>query len=230
MGTLLQSQGLQPGELPERWNLTHPDVITAIHQAYFDAGADRYLLRQETSDPEHYRKLHPESMSIDNRKRCLQDLKDIGYQVGCGIMVGSPYQTIDHIIEDLAYMKKLGPHMIGIGPYISHKDTPFKDMPSSDCQSTVRLLAVLRLMFPHVLLPATTALGTIDPKGREKGFLAGANVVMPNLSPKDVREYYKLYDNKICTGDESAQCMFCMQIRVRSTGYKVVVDRGDYKK
>lgn len=200
------------------------------YQAYFDAGADRYLLRQETSDPKHYRKLHPESMSIENRKRCLQDLKDIGYQVGCGIMVGSPYQTIDHIIEDLAYMKKLKPHMIGIGPYISHKDTPFKDMPSSDCQSTVRLLAILRLMFPHVLLPATTALGTIDPKGREKGFLAGANVVMPNLSPSDVREYYKLYDNKICTGDESAQCMFCMQIRVRSTGYKVVVDRGDYKK
>ena len=199
------------------------------YQKYFDAGADRYLLRQETSDPQHYRKLHPEELTIENRKRCLQDLKDIGYQVGCGIMVGSPYQTIENIMDDLYYMYDFEPHMVGIGPFIPHKDTPFRDEKSGTLEDTLHLLAIVRLMLPRVLLPATTALGTIDPKGREKGILAGANVVMPNLSPAGVRKKYMLYDGKICTGDEAAECRRCMELRMENIGYHVKVSRGDYR-
>ena len=199
----------------------------ASYQAYFDAGADRYLLRQETSDPEHYRLLHPAGLSIGNRKRCLSDLKEIGYQVGCGIMIGTPGQTPDHIILDLQYMKELGPHMIGIGPFIPHRDTPFKDCSAGSMRDTLILLAVIRLMNPQVLLPATTALGTIHPFGREMGILAGANVIMPNLSPGDVRGKYLLYDGKICTGDEAAECRRCMELRIDRTGYRVVMSRGD---
>ncbi len=195
---------------------------------YYEAGADRYLLRHETSNPEHYRHLHPAELSIANRKRCLSDLKEIGYQIGCGIMVGSPGQTTDHIIEDLFYMKELQPHMIGIGPFIPHKDTPFRDEPAGTLEDTLHLMGILRLMFPKVLLPATTALGTIHPLGREKGILAGGNVVMPNLSPRGVRDKYLLYDGKICTGDEAAECRACMERRISGVGYKVVVKRGDY--
>ena len=198
------------------------------YKAYYDAGADRYLLRQETSDPEHYRYLHPKELSIENRKRCLSDLKDIGYQVGCGIMVGSPGQTLDHIIQDLRYMKEFRPHMIGIGPFIPHKDTPFAGEKAGSLYDTLHLLAVIRLMLPDVLLPATTALGTIHPAGRELGFLAGANVIMPNLSPGDVRKKYLLYDGKICTEDEAAACGRCIELRVRKAGCKVVYSRGDF--
>ncbi len=216
----------------------HPDCAITLsigeksresYQAFFDAGAQRYLLRQETSNPAHYGMLHPQELSIENRKRCLYDLKDIGYQVGCGIMVGSPYQTTEHIIEDLRFMQELGPHMIGIGPFIPHQDTRFKDQPAGTLEATLHLLGILRLMFPHVLLPATTALGTIHPLGREKGILAGANVVMPNLSPTGVRDKYLLYDGKICTGDEAAECRHCMERRMESVGYQVEVSRGDYR-
>lgn len=215
----------------------HPDCAVTLsigektreeYEAYFAAGAQRYLLRQETSNPEHYGKLHPPELSIANRKRCLSDLKDIGYQVGCGIMVGSPFQTPDNVIEDLYYMKELGPQMIGIGPFIHHHDTPFRDMPDGTLTDTLHLLGILRLMFPDVLLPATTALGTIHPLGREKGILAGANVVMPNLSPRGVRAKYLLYDGKICTGDEAAECRLCMERRIESTGYHVALSRGDH--
>ena len=197
------------------------------YRAYFDAGADRYLLRQETSDPAHYRYLHPEQQTIENRKRCLWDLREIGYQVGCGIMTGSPGQTTEHIIEDLLFMKELSPQMIGIGPFIPHKDTPFAREKAGTLQDTLILLAVIRLMMPDVLLPATTALGTIDPLGRERGLLAGANVIMPNLSPAGVRGKYLLYDGKICTGDEAAQCRICLEKRVERTGYRVIMSRGD---
>lgn len=219
--------------------MNHPDCAVTLsigektreeYQAYFDAGADRYLLREETSNPIHYGKLHPPELSIENRKRCLYDLKEIGYQVGCGIMVGSPYQTPENIVEDLRFMQDLKPHMIGIGPFIHHKDTPFRDMPDGTLEDTLHLLAILRLMFPHILLPATTALGTIHPLGRELGIKAGANVVMPNLSPRGVRGKYLLYDGKICTGDEAAECRSCMERRIASTGYQVVVSRGDYRK
>ena len=197
------------------------------YQAYYEAGADRYLLRQETSDPDHYRYLHPQELSIENRKRCLSDLKEIGYQVGCGIMVGSPGQTREHILQDLRFMKEFGPHMIGIGPFIPHKDTPFAGEKAGGLYDTLHLLAVIRLMNPGVLLPATTALGTIHPAGRELGLLAGANVIMPNLSPGDVRDKYLLYDGKICIGDEASACGRCIELRARNAGYTVVSSRGD---
>ncbi len=197
------------------------------YQAYFDAGANRYLLRHETANPEHYAMLHPAKMSCENRKRCLFDLKEIGYQVGAGIMIGSPHQTTEHIIEDIRFMQELQPDMIGIGPFLSHKDTPFRDEPSGSLELTLRLLGVLRLVFPQVLLPATTALGTMHPRGRELGLQTGANVIMPNLSPVSVRKKYMLYDNKICTGDESAQCRNCLEQRVRSAGYQISMSRGD---
>ena len=216
----------------------HPDCAITLsigeksydsYKAYYEAGAERYLLRHETADPAHYRMLHPESLSLEHRKKCLFDLKEIGYQVGCGIMVGSPGQIPEYLVEDLLFMKELQPHMIGIGPFIAHKDTPFAKETSGTLDDTLHLLGILRLMFPHVLLPATTALGTIHPMGREKGILAGANVVMPNLSPVEVRGKYLLYDGKICTGDEAAECRMCMQRRIETVGYQVKITRGDYK-
>ena len=198
------------------------------YRLYKEAGADRYLLRHETADEAHYGKLHPAEMFWKHRMDCLWDLKEIGYQVGCGFMVGSPEQTVDTLYEDLQFIRKLQPHMVGIGPFIPQKDTPFGEKKAGTMEDTLRLLSIIRLLQPHVLLPSTTALGTIHPLGREKGIQAGANVVMPNLSPVAVREKYKLYDNKICTGDEAAECRHCMARRMESVGYKVVVNRGDY--
>lgn len=200
------------------------------YQAFFDAGADRYLLRHETADPEHYGKLHPEAMSLENRKECLFNLKEIGYQVGSGFMVGSPYQTTENLISDLRFLQKLQPDMIGIGPYITHADTPFAEFKSGNVMLTLRLVSILRLMFPYALIPSTTALGTIHPQGRELGLKAGANVVMPNLSPVSVRKLYSLYENKICTGEEAAQCRGCLERRVESAGYKIVTDIGNVRK
>ena len=197
------------------------------YERLYTAGADRYLLRHETANEAHYGKLHPAEMSLKNRKQCLYTLKEIGYQVGCGIMVGSPYQTIDNLVEDLTFMKALNPHMVGIGPFIPQKDTPFGEMEPGSLEMTLFLLAIIRLMLPKVLLPATTALGTIHSRGRELGILAGGNVVMPNLSPVKVRKKYALYDNKICTGEEAAECLGCLGNRMESIGYKLVVSRGD---
>ena len=215
---------------------TYPDCAITLsigeksresYQAFFDAGANRYLLRHETADPTLYSRLHPAELSLENRIRCLYDLKDIGYQVGAGMMVGCPGQTTDHLIRDLRFLQELKPDMIGIGPFIPHKDTPFKDEQRGDLYLVLRLLGILRLMFPWVLLPATTALGTIHPQGREMGLKMGANVIMPNLSPVEVRKKYMLYDDKICTGEESAQCVDCLERRVTSVGYKIVSGRGD---
>lgn len=197
------------------------------YERLYTAGADRYLLRHETANEAHYGKLHPAEMSLKNRKQCLYTLKEIGYQVGCGIMVGSPYQTIDNLVEDLAFMKTFNPHMVGIGPFIPQKDTPFGEMEPGSLEMTLFLLAIIRLMLPKVLLPATTALGTIHSRGRELGILAGGNVVMPNLSPVKVRKKYALYDNKICTEEEAAECRGCLGNRMESIGYKLVVSRGD---
>ena len=202
---------------------------TGDYQRMFDAGANRYLLRHETADKSHYERLHPAGMSFDNRMRCLADLKAIGFQVGCGFMVGSPFQATATLAKDLKFIETFQPDMCGIGPFIPQKDTPFGGETAGTLEMTLRLLSILRLMNPHVLLPATTALGTIHPQGREMGILSGANVVMPNLSPVSVREKYKLYDNKICTGDEAAECRFCMQRRMENIGYEVVTDRGDYR-
>lgn len=193
----------------------------------FDAGADRYLLRHETASTEHYSKLHPSEMTLKSRMQCLYDLKEIGYQVGCGFMVGSPYQTTENIISDLQFIKAFSPQMVGIGPFISHCDTPFKNERNGSTELTVFLLAIIRLMLPDVLLPATTALGTLDPMGREKGILAGANVIMPNLSPLSVRKKYLLYDNKLSTGDESAQSKASLERRIQAISHHIVTDRGD---
>jgi biotin synthase len=199
------------------------------YRLFYENGADRYLLRHETASHAHYSKLHPESMSLENRKSCLFNLKEIGYQVGSGFMVGSPYQTTENLIEDLRFLQQLKPDMIGIGPYLTHKETPFKDFENGSLQQTLRLIAILRLMFPYGLIPATTALGTIHPQGRELGLKAGANVVMPNLSPVKNRKLYELYENKICTGEESAQCRHCLEMRVKSAGYNIVTNIGNVK-
>lgn len=198
------------------------------YQKLYDAGADRYLLRHEAATPELYQKLHPESLSLENRIQCLWNLKEIGYAVGTGFMVGAPYQTVENLVDDLLFIQKLDPQMVGIGPFVPHHDTKFKDYPSGTVELTTYLTSILRLMNPHLLLPATTALGTIDPRGREKGILAGANVVMPNLSPVAVRKDYSLYDNKICTGEEAAECAGCLGRRLASVDYELVFTRGDY--
>lgn len=202
----------------------------ASYQAYFEAGADRYLLRHETASDAHYRRLHPKEMSLANRKRCLFDLKEIGYQVGAGFMVGSPWQTPKELVADLRFLQELQPDMIGIGPFIPHHETPFADKQSGTLELTLRMLSILRLLFPYVLLPATTALGTISPIGRELGLKAGANVMMPNLTPTDARKHYDLYDNKICMDEEAAKCRLCQEGRVRSVGYQIVSDRGDVRR
>lgn len=198
------------------------------YKRLFSAGADRYLLRHETADRTHYEKLHPSEMSHSNRLDCLYRLKKIGYQTGAGFMVGSPYQTTENLADDLLFIKNLNPQMCGIGPFIPHKDTPFAKFPSGSVRLCLMLISIIRLMLPSVLLPSTTALGTADSNGREKGILHGANVVMPNLSPLEHRKDYSLYDNKICTGDESAQCISCMKRRMKSIGYEVVTDVGNY--
>ena len=214
----------------------HEDMVITLsigerehdsYQAFFDAGAGRYLLRHETANPELYKKLHPENMSWEHRMNCLRDLKDIGYQVGAGFMVQSPGQTARDLAMDLKFIEEFKPDMCGIGPFISHKETPFAKEQSGTLEMTLFLLSLLRIIYPQMLIPATTALGTIDPKGREKGILAGANVLMPNLSPKAVRKMYALYDNKICTGEEAAECIACLKGRVSSIGYEVVTDAGN---
>ena len=199
------------------------------YQAFFDAGADRYLLRHETFNGEHYSRLHPPSLSAARRQQCLWDLKDIGYQVGTGFMVGSPFQTPEHLAEDLLFIEKLQPHMVGIGPFIPHHDTPFATEPAGTLELTLFMLGLLRLLLPKVLLPATTALGTISPDGREQGVLAGANVVMPNLSPPANRAKYALYNDKKATGLESAEGLRGLEAQLNAIGYRISYERGDYK-
>lgn len=238
---------LQGGEDPWYTDERMEDIIRQIKTAYPDcaltlsigekscesyrrfreAGADRYLLRHETADDAHYRTLHPESMSLARRKQCLYDLKTLGYQVGAGFMVGSPGQTLETLAEDLEFLKELEPQMVGIGPFIPHHATRFAEEKAGSVDMTLFLLSIIRILLPGVLLPATTALGTVDPRGREKGLQSGANVVMPNLSPVRNRKQYDLYDNKICTGEEAAECRGCLSRRVASVGFRLVEERGD---
>lgn len=238
---------LQGGEDPYYTDEKLVEMITAIKKRYpdcaitmsigersresyekmFRAGADRYLLRHETASKELYESLHPK-MSLQNRIDCLNTLKDIGFQVGAGFMVGLPGQENRHLVEDLRFLKNLQPHMIGIGPFIPHQKTPLKDEMGGTVDKVVTMLAIIRLMIPEVLLPATTALGSLDGLGREKGVKAGANVVMPNLSPTDVRAKYMLYDGKICTGDEAAECRKCIEGRITRAGFKIDMSRGDH--
>ncbi|MDR2353888.1 MAG: [FeFe] hydrogenase H-cluster radical SAM maturase HydE, partial [Deltaproteobacteria bacterium] len=239
---------LQSGEDPHFTDKYLAEIVSALKNSFPDtaitlsvgerspsayalwkkAGADRYLLRHETRNPLHYQKLHPASMSLQNRLDCLRTLKDLGYQVGCGFMVGSPYQTTEHLADDLLFIKELKPHMVGIGPFIPHHDTPFKDFAAGSVELTLYLLGIIRLLEPKVLLPATTALGTLDDLGREKGVLSGANVIMPILTPASVRKKYLLYDNKICIGDKAQLCRFCVERRMDNIGYNINVSRGDY--
>ena len=215
----------------------YPDCVVTLsvgersldsYKRLYQAGADRYLLRHETADADHYGILHPKELKLSHRMECLSDLKSIGYQTGCGFMVGSPYQSTESIVKDLRFIKSFAPEMVGIGPFIPHSDTPFKNKESGSLEFTLFLISVIRLMLPEVLLPATTALGTIAENGRELGIMAGANVVMPNLSPYDVRKKYSLYDNKLCTGDEAAENVKELRRRIESTGCRLVTDRGDH--
>lgn len=199
------------------------------YKRFREAGADRYLLRHETANEKHYQKLHPDTMSLRNRIQCLYELKELGYETGAGFMVESPYQTNECLADDLVFLKELNPHMVGIGPFIPQHDTEFGKEKAGTLEKTLLLLSIIRIILPKCNLPSTTALGTIDTKGREKGILAGANVVMPNLSPVQVRKKYELYDNKICTGDEAAECAGCLKRRMESIGYEVTADRGDSK-
>lgn len=224
--------------LVRRVKKTYPDcAITLsvgehpkdVYKAWFDAGADRYLLRHETADAKHYSMLHPENLTLDRRMECLYSLKEIGYQVGCGFMVGSPWQTTANLAKDMKFIEDFMPHMVGIGPFIPHKDTPFGDKKGGTLELTLFLLGIVRLISPKLLLPATTALGSIKENGRELGILAGANVCMPNLSPKDVRQKYMLYNNKLTSGAEAAEDFALLSARMKNIGYDVVVSRGDSK-
>lgn len=199
------------------------------YKRLFDAGADRYLLRHETANAEHYAKLHPEELTLKNRMECLKNLKKIGFQTGCGFMVGSPYQTDRMLAQDLKFIEEFRPDMCGIGPFVPHSATPFRDIPHGSAELTCYLLSIIRIMHPDILLPSTTALGTILDGGREMGILSGANVVMPNLSPKAVRKKYLLYNNKLSDGDEAAESLINLKKRIAATGYEIVTDRGDRK-
>lgn len=198
-----------------------------VYKMFRAAGADRFLLRHETANAEHYSRLHPESLTLESRKRCLYDLKDLGFQVGAGFMVGSPFQTSENLAEDLIFLADLSPQMVGIGPFIPHRDTPFKKCPAGELELVLLMLSLTRLILPKVLLPATTALGTIAEDGREKGILAGANVVMPNLSPISVRKKYLLYDDKLCSGDETAEHLKELEKRFQKINCKLDMSRGD---
>ncbi len=222
-------------EIKRRW----PDVAVTLslgerskesYSRLKESGADRYLLRHETANEEHYSKLHPGELKWSVRMQCLEWLKELGYQVGCGFMVGSPYQTDEMLADELKFIEEFKPDMCGIGPFIPHRDTVFKDEPAGSVEMTLRLLSCIRLIHPRILLPATTALGSLTQDGRERGILAGANVVMPNLSPTAVRKKYMLYDNKLSDGAESAQAKASLEARMASIGYKVVEAKGDVKK
>ena len=223
-------------ELIQSIKTTYPDCAITLsvgersYESYRklkEAGVDRYLLRHETANVEHYETLHPNTMHLAQRKECLFHLKELGYQVGTGFMVGSPGQTVEHLSEDMRFLKELNPHMVGIGPYLPHHQTPFHNQTAGSIELTLYLLSLIRIMLPQVLLPSTTSLGTIASDGREQGILAGANVVMPNLSPTEVRQNYLLYDNKICTTDTAAMSRKGIEERIAKIGYRVVVSRGD---
>lgn len=223
-------------EIVKAIRLKYPDcaITLSIGERSFEsykrlkeAGADRYLLRHETANQVHYESLHPDSMKFENRRKCLRQLKELGYQVGAGFMVGSPGQTLETLAEDFVFLQELEPHMVGIGPFIPHHDTPFREEAAGSVEDTLLYLSIIRIILPKVLLPATTALGTLDSEGREKGILSGANVIMPNLSPTIQRKKYELYDNKLCTGEEAAEGLENLRRRVSAVGCEIVTDRGD---
>ena len=194
-----------------------------------NSGADRYLLREETANPVHYQKLHPKNMKLENRIECLRTLKNLGFQTGAGFMVGSPFQTLEDIATDLFFIQELKPQMVGIGPFIPHSQTEFANFPQGDLDLTLFILSLLRIMNPKVLLPATTALSTIDPEGRILGILSGANVVMPNVSPMEQRKNYSLYNNKVSENEESVEGLELLQKQLDKINCKIDFSRGDYQ-
>lgn len=240
---------MQGGEDPRQTDEWVTDVVKTIRAAYPDkaitlsvgersaeayatfkeAGANRFLLRHETRNDEHYSQLHPEMMSSANRRECLFNLKRLGFQTGSGMMIGSPGQTDEHLYEDIRFLEELQPQMIGIGPFLPATDTPFEKQNPGSADKTILMLSLLRLRFPNVLLPATTALATLCPDGMERAILAGANVVMPNISPVEQRKKYSIYDNKKSTGAESAQQMQQLEDRLNAIGYHIDYARGDFR-
>lgn len=241
---------LQGGENPAMTDSFLVDVVAQIRREYpdcaitlslgeksyeeykrlFDAGANRYLLRHETANKHHYSLLHPSEMSFDNRVQCLEWLKQIGYQTGTGIMVGSPHQTIDNLVEDILFIEQFQPQMIGIGPFIPHNCTPFGDQKAGSIEMTLKLISIFRLIAPSALIPSTTALATLSPQGRELGILSGANVVMPNLSPLTDRANYALYNNKAYSGAEASEGLALLERQLNNIGYKISFERGDFSK
>lgn len=193
-----------------------------------EAGATRYLLRQESITSEHYSKLHPDLMSLENRIRCLKTLKRLGYQTGTGIMVGAPFQTVDDIIRDLIFMTELQPEMIGIGPFLPHSDTPFGKHAPGELKLTLKLISILRLMFQHANIPSTTALASLDTNGRISGLQAGANVVMPNLTLGAYRKQYSLYNNKAAFGLESAEGIGLLRQELAKADLYITTEKGDF--
>lgn len=220
-------------EIRQRWSdcaitLSLGEWTREVYEALREAGADRYLLRHETHNAEHYAKLHPADMSLNNRLQCLKWLKELGFQVGTGIMVGSPWQTIDNIVEDIEFIEQFKPEMIGLGPFVPQHDTPLGKYANGSAELTCKLYSIFRLMFPHALIPSTTALNTIDTNGRTMGIMAGANVVMPNLSPASVRGNYTLYDGKAITNAEAAEGIAQLESQLATIGYHIDWGRGDH--
>ncbi len=199
------------------------------YKKLFRAGGDRYLLRHETATHEHYAKLHPENLTLENRIECLKSLKEIGFQTGCGMMIGSPYQTAENLANDMLFLEEFKPHMIGIGPFLPAENTPFSKEKAGSLEETLFVLSLVRIMLPPVLLPATTALGTLAKNGRQRAILAGANVMMPNLSPTENRKNYSLYNDKIGTGEDAEKSVENVVNSLKEIGYEPIVSRGDYK-
>jgi biotin synthase len=191
-----------------------------------DAGADRYLLRFETSDRGLFNKLKPDS-SYENRLDCIKNLKKLGFQVGSGFMVGLPGQTYEILADDILLLRELDLDMIGIGPFLSHHNTPLGNSASGTLDLTLRALAIIRILMPDVHIPATTAMGTVEKGGREKALQCGANVIMPNVTPIKYRKYYEIYPNKICIDDAPSDCRACIEGMLKSLGRAAATNKGD---
>ena len=225
-------------ELIGKMRTTYPDVAITLslgerseesYRILKEAGANRYLLRHEAANDELYASLHPSSRGLEHRLDCLRALKRCGYQTGMGMMIGVKGQTIDHIVEDLLLIERMQPEMVGIGPFLPHRATPLGEEPAGELRLTLATIAIVRLMLPHALLPSTTALATLTPRGRLEGILSGANVVMPNLSPSSVRAKYAIYENKASWGKEAAEGIAALNSELETIGYHIDFSRGDYQ-
>ena len=238
-------QGGEDGTHTDRWLVelvrdirqSYPNVAITLslgerseesYRALYEAGANRYLLRHEAANADLYDALHPTAKGLKNRLECLEALKRIGYQVGMGMMIGVKGQTIDDIVEDLQLIGRMQPQMVGIGPFMPHSSTPLGGEPAGDLRLTLAAVAITRLMLPSALIPSTTALATLSPAGRLEGILSGANVVMPNLSPSDIRAKYAIYENKASWGKEAAEGLAALDEELKTIGYHIDYSRGDF--